>query len=118
MRSKYEQIIPGVLQNPIISPAIYRTRDGLSHYHFQYLKVNNYFEIDIIQQPPYGIRNSNMSVAHWLNSVRGGKKICISLGKEPITLEAARNISMEWAELTNEYIKTGRTIDEQIAARN
>jgi hypothetical protein len=107
-----------VLYSTIITPATYRTKDGLSYYKFQYHKVEDYYEIDILEQPSYGSRNSSMSVAHWLNSARGGKKICITSGKEPKSLEAAKNISMEWAELTNTYIKTGKTIDDQIASRN
>ncbi|MBP6237597.1 MAG: hypothetical protein KA536_15715 [Saprospiraceae bacterium] len=115
---RIEHILAGTLASPVKSPAIYRTRDGLSYYHFQYVKVNDYYEIDITQQPSYDVRSSEQHIAHWLSSARGGKKICISSGKEPRTLDAARKISIEWAELTNEYIKTGRTIDAQLAAIN
>lgn len=105
---------PGTLMNGF-TPATYRTQDGLSYYKFRYVNLGRYFEIDIIEQPSYRGRNSGMHVAHWLTSGRGGKKICVSSGREPETIGAAKALSMGWAELTNEYIKTGKTIDRQVA---
>ena len=98
------------------SPATYRTRDGNALYKFQYVDIGGKFEIDITSQPLYGSRDSSLHATHRLSSSRGGYKICISAGHEPRTLEMARKISMEWAELTHTYINTGRTIDTQVAA--
>ncbi|PKP35430.1 MAG: hypothetical protein CVU00_02420 [Bacteroidetes bacterium HGW-Bacteroidetes-17] len=111
-----EECIGGTLCAPYY-PATYRTKDGTAFYKFNYVEVGNHFEVDILNQPSYGSRCSDMSVAHWLSSARGGKKICISAGKEPTDIESAKKISIEWAELTHEYIKTGKTIDQQVSKR-
>ncbi|MBP6237594.1 MAG: hypothetical protein KA536_15700 [Saprospiraceae bacterium] len=101
------------------SKATYRTKDGRSIYQFQYARVGTYFEIDILSHPSYGNRDAGQHTAHWLSSYRtGGKKICVSQGKEPRTLQAAKDLSIGWAELTNTYIKTGQTIDDQVRANN
>lgn len=98
----------------------YRTKDGLHYYQFDYVYMSGgYYEIDIISQPSYGSRNSNMNTVHRLSSSRNGRdyKVCISeSAKTSITLQKAKDISMEWAELTSKYIHTGVTLDNQIAA--
>lgn len=97
------------------SPATYRTKDGSSYYKFRYVDIGGRFEIDIIEQPSYRHRDTSAHTTHRLPSVRGGQKICISSGHEPSTLEVAKNISMQWAELTHTYILTGKNIDAQVA---
>jgi len=119
-----EEIKPGTLHSGEViiggtlcasySPATYRTKDGTAFYKFNYVQTGNHFEIDILNQPSYEGRDSGMHKAHWLSSSRGGKKICISRGQEPKTIAAAKNISMQWAELTHNYIKTGKSIDQQV----
>ena len=109
-----EQLKEGTLHADI-SPATYRTKDGSAIYKYRYVDIGGKFEIDIIEQPSYRHRDTSAHVIHRLPSARGGEKICISSGHEPTTLDGAKNISMQWAELTHEYIKTGKTIDQQIA---
>jgi hypothetical protein len=98
----------------------YRTKDGLHFYQFDYVYVpQGYYEIDIISQPSYGNRSDNIAITHRFTSSRSGRKhkVCISDDvKSSITLQKAKNISMEWAELTTKYIHTGVTLDKQIAA--
>lgn len=109
-----EQLKEGTLHADI-SPATYRTKDGGAYYKFRYVNIGGKFEIDIVEQPSYRHRDTSAHVIHRLPSARGGEKICISSGHEPTTLEGAKNISMQWAELTHEYIKTGRTLDQQVS---
>ncbi|MBK9716808.1 MAG: hypothetical protein IPQ02_05330 [Saprospiraceae bacterium] len=97
------------------SPATYRTRDGNAVYKFKYVDIGGKFEIDILEQPSYRFRGTEAHITHRLPSSRSGQKICISSGHEPTTLDGAKNISTQWAELTHEYIKTGRTIDQQVS---
>lgn len=99
------------------SPATYRTLDGTGYYQFRYAQVGNHFEIDILNQPSYGGRDTSATVTHRLSSSRGGSKICISSGHEPRDIETVKKISTEWAELTHNYIKTGKTIDKQVRER-
>ena len=97
----------------------YCTKDGSHYYQFNYVYVSGYYEIDIISQPYYRTRDAGLAKTHRLPSPRKGinHKVCISDDvKRTITLTKAKKISMEWAELTSKYIRTGITIDNQIAA--
>jgi len=91
-----------------------------ARYQFSYHLINGkYYECDIHSQPSYGSRLTDISTIHRLSSPRDAKyKICVSEGKEPTTLAGIKKISCEWADLTQNYIKTGITIDRQIAMRN
>ncbi len=113
-----EEIKPGTLHSSNYSPATYRTKDGSGIYKFRFVKVGSKFEIDITSQPSYAGRDEGANTAHRLPSSRGGKKICISTGKEPKDIGAAKSICMEWAELTQTYIKTGKSIDKQVMANS
>ena len=97
------------------SPATYRTKDGSAVYKFRYVDIGGKFEIDILEQPSYRFRGNEAHITHRLPSSRSGQKICITSGHEPTTLDGAKNISTQWAELTHEYIKTGTTIDKQVS---
>ena len=109
-----------ITEGTLHSVYTYRTKDGLHYYQFDYVYMSGgYYEIDIVSQPSYGSRNSSMNTVHRLSSPRNGRdfKVCISDNvKTTITLQKAKNISMEWAELTSKYIRTGITIDKQIEA--
>ena len=109
-----EKLITGTLCASY-SPATYRTKDGTAVYKFRYIDIGGKFEIDILEQPSYSYRDTSAHKTHRLPSARNGQKICISAGCEPTTLEGAKNISTQWAELTNTYIKTGRSIDDQVS---
>ena len=53
---------------------------------------------------------------HRLDSTRPHlQKICITSGKEPRDLEGIQDVSKGWSELTWSYIKTGKTLDEQVS---
>lgn len=111
-----EEILAGTLHSRSYGPYTYRTKDGSAYYMYRYVQVpQGYFEIDILSQPDYGARDTRMNVIHRLPSDRGGHKICISQGFEPTDLEKAKRISTEWAELTNVFIKTGKSIDQQVS---
>jgi len=109
-----EQLKEGTLQASY-SPATYKTKDGSAMYKFNYVDIGGKFEIDILEQPSYRFRGTDAHITHRLPSSRSGQKICISSGHEPTTLDGAKNISTQWAELTHEYIKTGTTIDKQVS---
>ena len=109
-----EALLSGTL-HATYSPATYRTKDGASYYKYRFVEIGGgKFEIDILEQPSYRGRDSGARVVHRLPSARGGLKICVSEGCEPTSLDAAKNLAIGWAELTNTYIKTGVTIDEQV----
>ena len=94
----------------------YRTKDGVAFFSFSYAWVGNLYEIDIHTYPSYEGRICDSHTAHWLPSYsrKAARKICVYESKAPKTLQDAQKLSMSWAELTWEYIKTGVTIDAQI----
>ena len=85
---------------------------------FNYINLGGYWEIDIARLPDYRGRNTSAYIIHTLPSDRGGKKICVATGHEPRTEKDAKKLSMNWADLQAEYIKTGRTPDQQIQANH
>ena len=85
---------------------------------FNYINLGGYWEIDIARFPDYRGRNTSASIIHTLPSDRGGRKICVATGHEPRTERDAKKLSMSWADLQAEYIKTGRTPDQQIQANH
>jgi len=96
----------------------YRTKDGAGYFKFSYHFLGSGYEIDIHQTPDYGSRSKGY-IAHLLSSPRDAShRICIISEARPKTLENAKNFSMMFAELTWEYIKTGITIDTQIAMQS
>ncbi len=113
-----EEIKPGTLHSSGYAPATYRTKDGSSIYKFRFVNIGGKFEIDILSQPSYSGRSDGSIASHRLPSARGGKKICLTTGKEPKDITAAKNICMEWAELTQTYIKTGNSLDKQVMAKS
>ena len=109
-----ENIKTGTLHSTCYN-ATYRTQDGASYYKYRFVEIGGgKYEIDILEQPSYRGRDNRFEVAHRLPSARGGLKICVHEGREPASWEAAKNLAIGWAELTNTYIKTGVTIDEQV----
>jgi hypothetical protein len=95
----------------------YRTKNGKGYYYFRYVQVSNYWEVDIEETINYQGRSRDLNTIHQIGSHRSatGYKICVHSGKEPKSLEAAQSLSKAWAELTQTYIETGKTIDDQIA---
>ena len=98
----------------------YKTRDGKAVFTFSYEQEIGYYDVIIHEHPFYNGRDEFPSIAHWNESDLSpiNRKICFNIGKEPKTLEKAKKISMEWSELTWNYILTGVTIDEQLIRRN
>lgn len=115
---KQDFLTSGTLHSPQIFH--YKTLDGKAIFTFSYEYEMGYYEIVIHAHPSYGHRDSSSSTAHWLpcDASPINKKVCFNEGKEPKTLEKAKNISMQFAELTWNYIQTGVTIDEQILRSN
>ncbi len=113
-----EEIKPGVLHFAEYAPATYRTKDGTGEYKYRFVEKGGKFDIDILSQPSYQGKNESSVVSHRLSSARGGKKICFASGKEPKDVETCKRVVIEFSELTHNYIKTGKTIDDQLKANS
>ena len=113
------QFLPaGILHNSQVYK--YKTKDGQAVFAFSYEYEMGYYDIIIHHLPSYNGRNDSASVAHWLSSDESpiGRKVCFYSGKEPETLEKAQSISVQYAEMTWIYIKSGISIDDQIIRNN
>ena len=87
----------------------------LFEFVFNYIHLDNYWEIDIVSLPDYRGRSTSAFIIHTLSSSRGGRKICVVAGHEPKTEKDAKKLSMSWADLQSVYIMTGKTPDQQIS---
>lgn len=110
------QIFEGTLHNEIF---LYRTEDGSEYFQFSYHQTSEGYEIDIHMQPDYGDRSTDIDTIHRVISNRNYVEhmICFMSGQNPQTFEEAQDFSVDWAELTHNYILTGETIDSQIKNR-
>ncbi len=95
--------------------ATYLTKDGRSLFRFSFIQVLEHYEIDILEQPPYLGKPFDLQTTHRCLSARGCKMIEIIHGNEPTSLEAAKLIARQWAEMTNTYIQTGESFEEQLS---
>ena len=62
---------------------------------------------------PYGRRGSGLHVTHRLKS---GSRHYVCFTPEPTSLRAMAKVAAYWADMTAVYVRTGRTIDEQVAS--
>ena len=98
-----------------MSTIYYRTKDGRADYGFSFERQwDGSWRAYIASQPSYGSRDTSASVIHRLTD-NGRHYVCWS---QPLRSEAnARAVAAQWADLTQEYIRTGRIIDEQVRSR-
>ena len=87
----------------------YRTRDGRASFAFRFVRVSSYFEIEIVDMPCYGARNTGCHETHRVDGCSGSglMKICFADESYIDTLETAREYAVAWAENTWQYILTG-----------
>lgn len=88
---------------------VYRTNDGQGYFEFNFVKVRNLYEVDIVSTPSYGSRSTDLHSTHRLNSERGGYKICFGDPSVVTSLDKAMKYVENWCEGTWQDIKTGRT---------
>lgn len=94
----------------------YRTRDGLGNYGFSFERqADGSYRAYITSMPSYGGRDQSPNTTHRLAD-RGRYYIH---WRRPLRSEDdARQVAALWADLTQEYIRTGRAIDEGLALTN
>jgi len=86
---------------------VYRTQSGQYLFEFNFVNKGSYFEIDIVDQPGYGNRNSGEHPTHRLPSDRGGYRICFGNPETINTLDKAFEWAAVWSEQTEKYIVQG-----------
>lgn len=91
----------------------YRTQDGRAVFEFQFVSRGNHYEIDILSQPDYGGRESDLHNTHRLPSDRGGYRICFGDPQVVANLPSAYKWAAMWAEHTWKYIHHGTPFPNQ-----
>jgi hypothetical protein len=94
----------------------YRTKDGRADYGFSFERQRDgNWRAYIVSQPNYGYRNTSATATHRLTDGGGRRYVCWA---GPLRSEAdARKVAALWADLTQEYIRTGATLDQQVRRR-
>ena len=83
----------------------YRTKDGLTDYHFSFEQQNNHnWRIYILNQPPYGNRRTSDHATH---RHKDGSRYYICWTKPIRSFEDAKDIASAWADNTQTYIRNG-----------
>ena len=94
-----------------MSTIYYRTKDGRTDYGFSFERqADGSWRAYIVSMPSYGLRETSLSVTHRLTD--GGRYyVCWN---QPLWSETdVRKVAALWADLTQVYIRTGKTIDQQ-----
>lgn len=96
-----------------MSIKFYRTKDGQADYQFSFEKQSGgSFRSVILNMPSYGSRDMGLRTTHRLTDSNGHYYVCWD---RPLKNEnEAMRVAARWADLTQTYIKTGKTIDEQV----
>lgn len=88
---------------------VYRTKCGKRQFSCEIHQTSRGYEVDILKNPSFEGRSENASTIHQITSPRGGRMICFSGGKNPKTLQKAKDTACAFFELTSDYIETGKT---------
>ena len=89
----------------------YRTKDGMADYKFSFEKQSDgSLRAYIEGMPSYGARDPDRRVTHRNTD---GSRMWVCWDTPIYREDELRQIVAVWSDLTQTYIKTGKTIDEQ-----
>lgn len=96
-----------------MSTIYYRTKDGRSDYGFSFQRLSDgSIRPYIDSMPSYGSRDTGLHTTHRLPDSTGRYYVCWD---SPLTnIDDVKRVVSLWSDLTQEYIKTGRTLDQQM----
>jgi hypothetical protein len=94
----------------------YRTKDGMADYKFSFEYLNGSgYRAYILDMPSYGGRDKSLHITHRL---KDGERYYICWSQPLHTLEDLKKVVAFWSDLTQTYIRTGMTIDQQLQQAN
>jgi hypothetical protein len=109
-----------------VSPAVvkrkekrmeFKTTERYGAYRFGFVRDNEdktKVKIYILEKPSYNGRSTNSYTIHVYSGRNGSPPyICIKNGHKPSSLGEAKTLARKWADMTDEYIRTGVPISEQ-----
>jgi hypothetical protein len=124
--SKFEcNLISASTNNhPGVQEASYGSVEEYKGFQFRYCHDNQSpgkVQVFVERQPSYGSRDTHPRVIHrWppghIDS-REPAYICFKEEAKPSGFESAQKFAHAWADMTEKYIRTGETIDQQISRR-
>ncbi|HJQ24193.1 MAG TPA: hypothetical protein VKA60_09785 [Blastocatellia bacterium] len=85
----------------------YRTKDGEAEFTFRFVKVDDQYEVDILETPSYGNLDTSLHITHRVNSPRGGYQADMGL-IDKRNLDEVQQMASQWAEFTWTYIKSNK----------
>lgn len=98
-----------------VSTTYYRTRDGQADYGFSFERLSDgSIRPYITSMPSYGGRSTGLHTTHRLQD---GGRYYVCWDRPLYNVADVKQVVSMWSDLTQEYIKTGRTIDEQVRSR-
>ena len=113
-KPKGDAIPPGTFHVGMI---YYRTKDGLEDYKFSIERQSDgTYRAYILYQPSYGLRDTGLHATHRLSAESGridGARYRVCWLPEPRSEDDLKKVISYWADLTQVYIRTGRSIDAQ-----
>ena len=94
----------------------YRTKDGRADYTFSLEYQDGGYRAYIVGMPSYGGRSEDIHITH--RSVDKDRRYYVCWSKPLYTLEDLKKVVALWSDLSQTYIQTGRTIDQQTQRRD
>jgi len=88
----------------------YRTTDGRADYEFSFEYKEDSYRAYILKMPSYQGRNESCVITHRLLD---GNRYYICWSQPIKSVEDLKKVAAKWSDLTQTYIRTGRTIDQQ-----
>lgn len=90
----------------------YRTKDGRADYGFSLEEQNDgSLRAYVDSMPSYGSRSTSLTTTHRLPD---GNRYYVCWSKKIYNEDGLKTVVASWSDKTQEYIKTGVTIDEQV----
>lgn len=103
-------------ESQAVSKIYYRTRDGRADYQFSFERLSDGSIRPYIESmPSYGSRDTGLHTTHRLHD--SSRRYYVCWNRPLINVEDVKQVVALWSDLTQEYIKTGRTIDQQMRNR-
>lgn len=102
----------GAQQMPSVYRTKYRTKDGLADYEFSFERqAGGDYLAYIINMPSYRQRDQGLRTTHRLSN---GNRYYVCWSTQIWNLQDLQQVVALWSDLTQVYIRTGQTIDDQI----
>jgi hypothetical protein len=102
-------------ENTQMSRTFYRTKDGRADFGFSFERLSDgSIRPYIDSMPSYGSRDTGLHTTHRLTE---GGRYYVCWDRPLRSVEEAKQVVALWSDLTQEYIKSGRTIDQQMRSR-